>query len=284
MTGATFDEFVASLGRIGEVAATVDATVDTISDGAARLEALATVDRESLAAMVAEQPEWIRVMGLAVGLGQEQLQVHLHQWFRTRSYAVAARQPAAVVAHLDDLGLVQRVSEERGRTYGYSDLLLERYGSRARAGRAIGRGRALEDIVEAIVTDLGFPHSMRTRFAGSAGRTAPCDLSIPAGDGQAQIVVGIKGFNSTGSKLTDARREIEEMAAVRLARQYVFAVVDGLGWLGRRADVRRIWELLERREVDGVYTQATLDQFRTDVADAARRLGIEAQAEATDDG
>lgn len=271
----TFQTFLASLGRIGEGVSAADSTTDVISEGGARLEDLPSVDRDSLAALVTENPEWIRVLGLAVGLGQEQLQVNLNQWVGTRSYRVAARRSAEVIAALDELGLVARIEAERGLTYRYRDILLARYGSRATAGRAISRGRALEDVVQAVVDDLRLPRVMRTRFAGQGGRTGPCDLAIPGGGEKAQIVVGIKGFNSTGSKLTDATREIEEMAGVRMPRQYVFAVVDGLGWLGRKADLRRIHALLERRDLDGLYTQATMAQFRDDVSDAAKRRGIE---------
>jgi hypothetical protein len=276
MTGtSSFEAFLASLGRIGEGIAVADGTTDTISEGGARLEDLARVDRPSLAGLVEQNPEWIRVLGLAVGLSQEQLQVNLNQWVGTRSYRVAARRSAEVIAALDELGLVARIEAERGLTYRYRDILLARYGSRATAGRAISRGRALEDVVQAVVDELRLPRVMRTRFAGQGGRTGPCDLAMPGGGEKAQIVVGIKGFNSTGSKLTDATREIEEMAAVRMPRQYVFAVVDGLGWRGRKADLRRIHALLERHDLDGLYTQATMTQFREDVSDAAKRCGIE---------
>jgi hypothetical protein len=282
MVAPTFPEFLASIGRIGEAAVLADPTVDVIASGAARLQAVDDVNLDTLAALVTEKPEWIRVLGLAVGLGQEQLQITLYERFDTRSYGRLARKAREVVQVLDDLGLVQRILDERGRIYGYGDVLLERYGSRARAGRAIGRGKALEDAVEAIVAAQGLPHVMRTNFQGQAGRTAPCDLAIPAGGGEAAIVVGIKGFNSTGSKLTDARREIEEMAKVRLPRHFVLAVVDGLGWRSRKADLEAIHQLWVRHEIDGLYTQASLDQFGADVATAARLRAIVAGA--TPDG
>lgn len=274
MTASSFSDFLAGIGRIGDVSTVADPTVDVIASGVARLEALPDVTVESLAAFVTENPAWIRVLGLAVRLGQEQLQITLHQHFGTRSYTRLADQPVDVVLALDELGLVERVRADRVRAYGYGDVLLARYGSRATAGRAIGRGRALEDAVEAIVAGLRLPHSMRTRFQGQGGRTAPCDLAIPSGEGEARIAVGIKGFNSTGSKLTDARREIEEMAAVRLPRQVVLAVVDGLGWRSRQSDLKAIHHLWETDEIDGLYTQATLGQFRDDVAEAARLRGI----------
>lgn len=73
---------------------------------------------------------------------------------------------------------------------------------------------------------------------GRGGQTAPCDLAIPTGGAGARIVVAAKGFDSTGSKLTDAVREVEEIAERRL------------------------------------YTLATLGRFRDDLGDAARRLGL----------
>jgi hypothetical protein len=60
----------------------------------------------------------------------------------------------------------------------------------------------------------------------------------------------------------------------RLPRQFVSAVVDGMGWLNRRADLRRIYVLLETRAIDGLYTLASIDDFRDDLEATALRLGI----------
>lgn len=92
------------------------------------------------------------------------------------------------------------------------------------------------------------------------------------------IAVAAKGFDSTGSKLSDAVREIEEMADARTGRQVVLAVVDGIGWKRRLADLKRIWNLWDSGEIDGLYTLGTLDQFRHDLDHFAtlrqvRRLG-----------
>ena len=76
-------------------------------------------------------------------------------------------------------------------------------------------------------------YETRTRFEGRFGRTAPRDLAIAAGGAVAQIVVAAKAFDSTGSKLTDAVREVEEMADVRKGNQTVMAAIDGVGWLSR---------------------------------------------------
>ena len=83
-------------------------------------------------------------------------------------------------------------------------------------------------------------------------------------------MVAAKGYDSTGSKLTDAVREIEEMAEVRSPRQFVIAVIDGIGWKNRISDLRKIHQLWDDRAIDGMYTLSTLDKFRSDIEDAAR--------------
>jgi hypothetical protein len=176
---------------------------------------------------------------------------------------------------LDEFGLIARLAEQMRRSWTFEDVLLERYlWSQRGASGAIGRGRGVEDQVEAVVRRIGLPFRLRTRFVGRGGASAPCDLAAPEGGDAAQIVVAMKGFNSTGSKLTDAVREIEAMADVRRAQQYVFAVIDGIGWKNRQADLRRIHQLWVDRSIDGLYTLAHLERFEDDVRSAAARLEI----------
>jgi hypothetical protein len=52
------------------------------------------------------------------------------------------------------------------------------------------------------------------------------------------------------------------------------AVIDGIGWKNRVNDLRRIYTLWERRQIDGMYTLAGLDRFRDDLQQAARLRGL----------
>jgi len=52
------------------------------------------------------------------------------------------------------------------------------------------------------------------------------------------------------------------------------AVIDGIGWKNRVNDLRRIYTLWERQQIDGMYTLATLDTFRRDLQQAARLRGL----------
>jgi hypothetical protein len=65
-------------------------------------------------------------------------------------------------------------------------------------------------------------------------------------------------------------REIQEMAEVRLPEQFIMVVVDGIGWKSRVSDLRKIYSLRERRAIDGMYTLASLSDFRRDLERAAR--------------
>ncbi|WP_293782364.1 hypothetical protein [uncultured Aeromicrobium sp.] len=268
-----FDDYLDTLGRLtGHVDPTaVTPEGDDIRHATDSLAALPTVDEPTLAAWAATYPHRVPVLGLVVGLTQEKLKNALVDRFGTGGWVTLARTRADDLVHwLDtDFDLVRLLRAQLGRDYGFADVLIARAGSRVTATRAGHSGRRVEDEIEAIAADLGLPYRTRTRFTGRNGRTAPCDLVVPDG-AAAEIVVAAKGFDSTGSKLSDAVREIVEMAEVRLPRQFVIAVVDGIGWKSRRADLRRIHQLWASRQIDGMYTLATLDRFRTDLAEAAR--------------
>jgi hypothetical protein len=275
----TFEEYVATLGPVSrptpspeEIAAHVE-----LKKAADALSALKALDRNVLAKQVREHPDWVPVLGLTVGLTRERLRNVLRHEFGTAGWIALARtRPEDLIDALDDnFGLVAELERQRGASYTFGDVLIARAGTREHAGAAIAGGRGVEDAIQAVAEKLGLPCELRTRFVGRDSRTAPCDLAIPGGGGDALIVCAAKGFDSTGSKLSDAVREIEEMAEVRRPTQFVFAVVDGIGWKGRLADLRRIHGLWESNRIDGLYTVASLEAFAIDLDRAATRLGLE---------
>lgn len=246
----TFEEYVDSLGRLTEH---VDPTMDTaaaveLRDAARSLSVLPHVDRAALAAWVTAHPTWVPALGLAVGLSQEQLKNQLGHHLGSVGWVTLARlRPAELVGLLDEqFGLVRLLDSQRGRTYNFGDVLVARGGTRGSATRAGASGRRIEDAIERVAGELGLPYEVRTRFTGRSGRNAPCDLVVPTA-AEAVVVVAAKGFDSTGSKLSDAVREIVEMAEVRRPTQFVMAVIDGIGWGHRKADLRRIHRLWETR-------------------------------------
>ncbi|WAC53900.1 hypothetical protein [Gordonia sp. SL306] len=273
----SFDDYLKTLGRL---TSHVDPTASTpeaerIIQATGTLGDMLDTDVAGLAAWVRDHPADVPVLGLAVGLSQEKLKNVLRDRFGTTGWhGVARSQPVDLITWLDtEFDLVRMLRTQLERTYTFADILVARAGSRVTATRAGASGRHIEDEIEAIAHDLGLDYVTRSRFTGRNGRTAPADLII--GDPEtADIVVAAKGFDSTGSKLTDAVREIEEMAEVRLPKQLVLAVIDGIGWKSRQSDLRRIHQLWADRQIDGMYTLVSLDHFRDDVREfaALRRL------------
>jgi hypothetical protein len=268
-----FEDYLASLGRL---TAHVDPTAHSpqaveIKEAADSLAGLAEITVESLVGWVREHPKWVPALGLAVGLSQEKLKNALRDRFGTSGWqTLATSRPGDLIGKLDeDYDLIRSIATQRVRSYTFGDVLVARGGTRLTAARAGAAGRKVEDEIEEIARGLGLPYETRTRFVGTGDRTAPCDLVVP-NPTDAAIVVAAKAFDSTGSKLTDAVREVEEMANVRKPRQFVMAVIDGIGWKGRQSDLRKIHDLWRREAIDGMYTLATLGDFRSDLEEAAR--------------
>lgn len=273
----TFNEYLASLGTLSDH---VDPTIPTdeseeIRLAAASLVELLTVDIEQVSLWIQDNSKMVPALALTVGLSRERLKNALRDRFGTSGWMTLGRtHPIELALWLDEeFDLLRLLELQRNRIYDFGDILVARAGTRVTATRAGRSGRRVEDEIEAVAKLLGLPYETRTRFPGRNGRTAPCDLVIPDAE-NATIVVAAKGFDSTGSKLTDAVREIEEMASVRRPNQFVLAVIDGIGWKSRQADLKRIHHLWETDEIDGMYTLASLDQFRIDLENAARLRGL----------
>jgi hypothetical protein len=271
------EEYLGRLRRLTEhvdpMAASPEA--DAIRAAGVSLDRLPEVSEEILVEWVTVHPEAVNALGLAVGLSQEKLKNLLKVRFGSSSWArVAKGDPHGLVAWLvEEFDLVTALEQQRNRAYTFGDVLAARGTSRQTATSAGVAGRSIEDAVEQIVQELGLPYAMRGRFVGRNGETGPADLAVPDFD-NAVVAVACKGFDSTGSKLTAAVTEVTEMANVRYAHQYVLAVVDGIGWLNRLGDFRRMYALAESRRIDGLYALADLDRFRDDLDQAARRHGL----------
>lgn len=274
----TFEDYVGALRQLSSHHDPTAVTPENIEIRAVveRLMAMPTIDTTTLAAFVHELPHAVPVLGLVVGLTREKLRNILRHRLGTPSWRKLARErPSDLVAILAaDYALVKLLDEQLHRSYDFADIVIARSATRRAAAAASATGRAVEDAIEAVAAKLGLPYAARTRFEGRNGSTAPCDLAIPTGGRAALIVVAAKGFDSTGSKLTDAVREVEEMAEKRLPTQFVMAAVDGIGWKNRLNDLRRIYALRESNRIDGLYTLSDLHALEHDLEHAARRLGL----------
>jgi len=275
---ATFDDFLDSLSNLQQISPREDpGMAERIDFLMNELGKAKHIDIASIAEFVSRYPDSVPILCTSAGLGQEQLKNQLRHKLKTSAWVTLARtSPESLIRFLDEeFGLVEQLTKEMQRQWTYSDIILERHlWSRGSGASSVDRGKKVEDAVEELVKSLALPYEMRTRFTGRGGETAPCDLAIPRSGDSALIVIGMKGFNSTGSKLTDAVGEIERMASVRLPRQYVYAVVDGIGWLSRQSDLRRIYSLWETQQIDGLFTLRSLDRLHIQLLEAVTRLQI----------
>jgi hypothetical protein len=272
----TFDDYLVSLSPFVPQGAGAEPEALVLCERATtRIAGLGDLDRQKLAAAVAADPHIAPVLAAVAGLSQERFKTWLQGRFGTAGWVTLGRThaPELVDALDDDFSVVALLEAQASRKWTWADVLARIMAPRQHAGGSVRQGRDLEDAVEAKVRAVGVPYAVRTRFTGKAGQTAPADFAIPDGS-EALIAVAVKGFDSTGSKLSDATREIDQMVEVKTARQFIFAVVDGQGWMRRQGDLRRIHELWQRKLIDGLYTRGQLDAFERALEDASRRVGL----------
>lgn len=276
MSSDDFENYCKGLRQLGGAIASDPTHELEIREAVQALVDLPVISRQSVADLIRRQPACVPVLGLAVGLGQERLKRILQHRLGSASWIKVGRlRPHEVVDVLDtDYGLLAQLEAQRHEVFTYADVLVARASGRRTAGAGQARGRSVEDAIEAVLVRLGLPHALRTRFIGRGGQDAPCDAAVPSGAADARIVVAAKGFDSTGSKLGDAVTEITAMLEVRLPNQYVFAVVDGIGWLGRKSDLRKIYALWEKNHLNGLYHLGMLERFASDLEHAADVTGI----------
>ena len=63
---------------------------------------------------------------------------------------------------------------------------------------------------------------------------------------------------------------MEAVANARLPDQFVVAVVDGIGWLRRRSDLQRIYDLRQEQRINGLYTLGQISYFKKDLEEALK--------------
>src|SRR5258708_1025931 len=133
----TFEAFLETLAPISSPESRVPPDRElAIRTPVAALAGLHGVTRAELAALVKEHPEFVPVLGLVVGLSQEQLKNHLKYTLKSAGWLKLAREsPGKLIAALDsgELGLIDQVVTQLAGSYTLADVLIARAGSRERA-------------------------------------------------------------------------------------------------------------------------------------------------------
>lgn len=180
-------------------------------------------------------------------------------WSRLRS--VARKEPERIAQALVSLGLPGVIQRHLDRQWQAEDILIERY--KMTRGRAIAgqkRGRGLEDEVEAVLEAAGVPFERNVTFTGHKGKTAKCDFAVPS-KLTPKVVIEAKGFEATGSKLTDFLGDVLKIGQAKGFHMYFFLVTDGRGWHHRASDLRHLVNYHRDDLIDMIYTQQRLGQL-----------------------
>jgi DpnII restriction endonuclease len=173
---------------------------------------------------------------------------------------------------LERLGLPDAMTTTINYVPIWSDILVERLRSgRGSAIQGQRRGRGLEDFAEALVREVfGDAYEARCTFTGAAGKTAKCDLVIPART-QPRIIIEVKGYGATGSKMSDIIGDLDAITESKRRDTALLFVTDGMTWKARLSDLRRI----VRRQNDGNITRIYTTKMRETFLDDLRTLKAE---------
>lgn len=167
------------------------------------------------------------------------------------------------------LGLLEQLQEQTSKRWTLGDVLIDRLRhGRGRAITGIQRGGALEREVQRILEEVeGIRFARNTDYVGFKGRSAKCGFAIPS-KLEPKIIIECKGFEATGSKLTDVLGDVRKIIEAKAPHTYFFVVTDGRGWHRRASDLAKLVEYHEHGEIDRIYTLSRLSEL----GQAVRRI------------
>jgi hypothetical protein len=260
----TFDELKERLssvaaGATDEFGAAMEAFIQTLpvqrTYGADDLFALLDHDHELA----------MTLFRLFLGRSKDELTTELGRDFKSGANAFRAA-PDAFVARLMELGVATAMTHIVNRPFTWRDLLSERLaGGRGRAIKGQARGRWLEDFTEAIVREVfgESRYTARRRFVGRDG-TEKADFAIP-GHTEPRVLIEAKAYGATGSKQTDILGDVARIVEQKRRDTDFLLVTDGLTWLQRANDLRKLVDMQNHGDITRIYTVQMKDDLAADL-------------------
>lgn len=225
------------------------------------------IDRNAIEKLLREHKYALDVFRLILGLSQDEMVNELRYFAKIpelgrgfKSIRNKASQYCSEIANIlvKNLGLVKVASKELFHNWRYEEVLIERYKyQRGRAIKGQKRGRSLEDDVESTLKRVGVKYERGRSFISKKGVEAKADFSIPSHI-HPSIVIEVKGYEATGSKLTDVLGDILKIIKAKDPDTRFYLVTDGIGWFRRLSDLKHIIKLHEEDQIDMIYTRKTL--------------------------
>ena len=172
--------------------------------------------------------------------------------------------------------LTEIIEQHIKRPVTFHDILLERLlRGRGRAIKGQQRGRSLEDFTEEIVGSVfgkrRVGYQIRCRFVGKGGiSTEKADFAIPTKE-DPQILIEAKAYGATGSKQTDILGDLSRINEQKRQDTTLLLVTDGVTWVLRANDLRKLIHMQNQGEISRIYTVAMALDLKEDL----RQLKLE---------
>jgi len=227
------------------------------------------VSEKTLENILQKEKYSLDVMRLMLGLSQDEFLNELLYFAKIplgTSFETARRRTPRFAKEIastlvNDMGIKNIANFELFRKWKYHEVLVERYKfMRGRAVKGQKRGRSLEDDVQELLDELGLSYVRGGNFTTSKG-SAKADFSIPSSSNPS-VIIEVKGYEATGSKLTDVLGDILKILQAKEDWQKFYFVTDGIGWFRRVSDLEHVVELCNQGKVEMIFTRKTLDELK----------------------
>ncbi|HEX28688.1 TPA: hypothetical protein ENG04_01235 [Candidatus Poribacteria bacterium] len=224
------------------------------------------LDQSTITTLLEEETYALDVFRLFLDLSQDAIANEINARGIRGDFASirskCSRHADEIAEALVTLGLIDTIEAHRARDWKLQDILLERYKHmRGHAIRGQRRGAAIENAVEDILKglqhEIGISYDSKANFISRSGEEAKADFVIPSRF-EPQIIIEVKGYEATGSKLTDVLGDILKILKAKDPETYFFLVTDGIGWYRRLSDLRHIVAYHHSGEIEMIYTRKTL--------------------------
>lgn len=186
------------------------------------------------------------------------------------------RDPRFFVNRLSRARILEIIRETISRPVTWKDVITERLKSgRGSAIKGQVRGRLLEDFTEDIVQSIfGDQYDARCNFTGKEDRApAKADFAIPNKDNPT-VVIEVKAYGATGSKQTDSIGDVNKIIESKRHDTYFLFVTDGITWLDRISDLRKIVRAQNEGYIYRIYTKDMVEELSSDLQQIKQEVGL----------
>ncbi|MCF8070046.1 MAG: hypothetical protein K9L30_15805 [Desulfobacterales bacterium] len=183
--------------------------------------------------------------------------------------------PKPFVDFFVNRGLPNIAISYQAKKWTWEDIITERLKlMRGRAVKGQKRGRSTEDAVENVIKKVfGNKYDIRCNFTGLYGQEAKAEFAIP-NKNNPSIIFEAKAYDATGSKQTDVLGDIAKVINVKKPVTDFLFVTDGITWLQRLSDLRKIVEFQNNGDIRKIYTLSMLIELEDDLKDLKNYHGI----------